>query len=323
MATLNDVAKKANVSKMTVSRVINHPEQVTDELKKLVIQAMTELNYRPNTAAKALVNNRTLVIKFFILEKMSTTEPYYMNLLTGIAKGLDKHQYSLQLVTQNNFDIGMCDGYIMTGVRQEDYKWIEGATKPVVLFGENERGYDYIDTDNEEGLSTATKHVLELGYENIVYIGMDINEKFEKSRTAGYKTVMKQSGKEPEIYHLGNHSSLAAEFVEQNWQKFKLNTAFVCSSDRLALGIERGILKMGGSIPDEYGIVGHDGVFLDQIAYPRLTTMKQPVVEMGEACARMILKKISENGVSQGNQLFHSTLVIRESTRSESLKKDI
>jgi len=64
MATLNDVAKKANVSKMTVSRVINHPEQVTDELKTLVIQAMKELNYRPNTAARALVNNRTLVIKF-------------------------------------------------------------------------------------------------------------------------------------------------------------------------------------------------------------------------------------------------------------------
>lgn len=315
MATLNDVAKKANVSKMTVSRVINHPEQVTDELKKLVIQAMKELNYRPNTAAKALVNNRTLVIKFFILEKMSTTEPYYMNLLTGIAKGLDKHQYSLQLVTQNNFDIGMCDGYIMTGVRQEDYRWIEGATKPVVLFGENDRGCDYVDTDNEEGLFVAAEHVLELGYENVVYIGIDINEQFEKSRTAGYKTAMKQYGKESTIYRFGNRSSFAAEFIEQNWQKFKPNTAFVCSSDRLALGIERGILKMGGSIPEDYGIVGHDGVFLDQIAYPRLTTMRQPVVEMGEACARMILKKISENGVPQGNQIFHSTLVKRESTR--------
>lgn len=316
MATLNDVAKKANVSKMTVSRVINHPEQVTDELKELVIQAMKELNYRPNTAAKALVNNRTLVIKLFILEKMSTTEPYYMNLLTGIAKGLDEHQYSLQLVTQNNFDLGMCDGYIMTGVRQEDYQWIKGATKPVVLFGENERGYDFVDTDNKEGLEIATRHVIELGYENIVYIGIDINESFERSRTSGYKAVMNQFDKEPYIYRFGNHSSLAADFIEENWHKFKPNTAFVCSTDRLALGIERGILNRGGAIPEAYGIVGHDGVFLDQIAYPRLTTIKQPVIEMGEACAQMILKKISENGAAQGNQLFHSTLVQRESTRS-------
>lgn len=320
MATLNDVAKKANVSKMTVSRVINHPEQVTDELKKVVIRAMKELNYRPNTAAKALVNNRTLVIKFFILEKMSTTEPYYMNLLTGIAKGLDEHQYSLQLMTKNNFDIGMCDGYIMTGVRQKDYQWINGTTKPVVLFGENDHGYDFIDTDNKEGISMATKYVLDLGYDEIVYIGIDINEKFEKSRTAGYKTVMNQFGKKTTVYRFSNHSSSAAEFIEENWVKFKPNTAFVCSTDRLALGIERGILNKGGSIPDEYGIVGHDGVFLDQIAYPRLTTVKQPVVEMGEACARMILKKISENGAAQENQMFHSTLVKRESTRSKSIK---
>lgn len=90
MVTLSDVAKKANVSKMTVSRVINHPEQVTDELKLLVFKAMKELNYRPNVAAKALARNRTQIIKLFILEEMSTVEPYYMSLLTGIARGLEK-----------------------------------------------------------------------------------------------------------------------------------------------------------------------------------------------------------------------------------------
>ena len=70
---------------MTVSRVINHPEQVTDELKELVYEAMRELDYRPNAAAKALANNRTQIIKLLILEEMDTTEPYYMFLLTGIA----------------------------------------------------------------------------------------------------------------------------------------------------------------------------------------------------------------------------------------------
>ena len=86
MVTLLDVAKKANVSKMTVSRVINHPEQVTDELRKLVEQAMDELDYHPNYVAQALVNKRTNVIKFVTLEDVDTTEPYYMNLLFGIAR---------------------------------------------------------------------------------------------------------------------------------------------------------------------------------------------------------------------------------------------
>lgn len=99
VVTLSDVAKKANVSKMTVSRVINHPEQVTAELRDMVEQAMTELNYHPNSAARALANNRTNVIKFVTLEDIDTTEPYYMNLLFGVAGGLNKQQYALSLVT--------------------------------------------------------------------------------------------------------------------------------------------------------------------------------------------------------------------------------
>ncbi|EGI5132096.1 LacI family DNA-binding transcriptional regulator, partial [Listeria monocytogenes] len=102
MATLADVAKRANVSKMTVSRVINHPDQVSDELKMLVYSAMEALEYVPNYAARALVQNRTQVIKFLILEEIDTVEPYYMNLLTGISRELDKYYYSLQLVTQRS-----------------------------------------------------------------------------------------------------------------------------------------------------------------------------------------------------------------------------
>ena len=133
IATLKDVAKKANVSKMTVSRVINHPQLVTDELKQLVYQAMEELNYRPNMAAKALAQNRTLIVKVLILEEMDATEPYYMNLLSGIAKGLDKYQYSLQLMTENTIDTGNSDGYIITGMRESDYEWIRKIDKPLIL----------------------------------------------------------------------------------------------------------------------------------------------------------------------------------------------
>lgn len=90
MTTLSDVAKKASVSKMTVSRVINHPQQVTPELRKIVEQAMEQLNYHPNSVASALAHHRTNVVKLVILEDIDTTEPYYMNLLFGIASGLGK-----------------------------------------------------------------------------------------------------------------------------------------------------------------------------------------------------------------------------------------
>ena len=315
MSTLNDVAKKANVSKMTVSRVINHPEQVTDELKELVFRAMEELSYRPNVAAKALVNNRTQIIKLFILEEMDTTEPYYMNLLMGIAQELDSRHYSLQLVTKNSFDIGSCDGYIICGMRESDYGWISGATKPVVLFGENRHGYDFVDSDNKEGVAKATQYGIDAGYENIIFIGIDVKEPFEYSRESGYITTLQKNKREPEIHRFENRSRYAAEFIEENWKIIKPNTLFICSSDRLAIGIQRGIVNMGGNIPSDFGVIGYDGVFLDQIAFPQLRTVKQPVIKMGEACAKMVLNKIEQKNASQGELLFIPELVIRGTTK--------
>lgn len=316
MVTLADVAKKANVSKMTVSRVINHPEQVTDELKELVFKAMKELNYRPNVAAKALANNRTQVIKLFILEKMDTTEPYYMNLLMGMAQELDQHQYSLQLVTKNGFDIGACDGYIITGFRGKDFEWIDKLEAPIVLFGENARGYDFVDTDNQKGTELTTEYAIQAGYQNLVFVGIDVDEAFEFSREAGYINTMQKHQKIPEIVRFENRSRYAEEYIVNHWKQLEPNTAFICASDRLALGIERGLLACGGKIPEDFGISGFDGVFLDQIASPRLLTAKQPIREMGATCVRMLLRKIEQGNAKQGFRLYEPKLVIRDSMRT-------
>ena len=87
---------------------------------------------------------------------------------------------------------------------------------------------------------------------------------------------------------------------------------FVCSSDRLALGAVRGIINAGGHLPEEFGVIGFDGVFLDQISSPKLTTIKQDIIRMGEVCGEMLLK-IEEKGASQGYRRFPE-LVIRETT---------
>lgn len=315
MPTLADVAKKANVSKMTVSRVINHPEQVTDELKELVFSAMAELDYRPNIAAKALVSNRSQIIKLFILEEIDTTEPYYMNLLMGIAKCIGKAHYSLQLVTNDAFDVGSCDGYIITGVREKDFDWIDRLEKPVVLFGENRFGYDYVDSDNHYGTAKATRYALDNGYQTIIYIGIDEDEPFELSRENGYLSIMRDQNLPSKILRFPNHSTMAENYLTENWQDFQKKTCFICSSDRLALGIVRGITKEKERIPDDFGVIGFDGVFLDQISSPKLTTVKQDIVRMGEVCGEMLLKKIAEKGESQGYRRFFPELILRETTR--------
>lgn len=314
MATLSDVAKKANVSKMTVSRVLNHPEQVTDELKQLVYKAMEELSYVPNYAARALVNNRTQVIKLLILEEMDTVEPYYMNLLTGMSRELDKNHYSLQLVTRTSLNIGKCDGIIVTGMRESDYSFIEKLTIPVVLFGENLHGYDFVDVDNKKGAYVTTKHILDLGYQQLIFMGIDEDEPFGQLREAGYLDAISEDDLEGKVIRVKNSSRAAeakvSEFLSKNDGKF----GFVCASDRIATGVIRAIQKTGKSVPEDYVVTGFDGVFLDRISSPKITTIKQPLMEMGEACARMLLKKINERNKNQGKHIFEPKLIIREST---------
>ncbi|MCO6531595.1 LacI family DNA-binding transcriptional regulator [Lactobacillus sp.] len=316
MVTLLDVAKKANVSKMTVSRVINHPEQVTDELRELVERAMQELNYQPNYVAQALVNNRTNVVKFVTLEDIDTTEPYYMNLLFGIAQGLSKKQYAIQLVTdRKQIKEGNFDGYLITGARSSDYSLFDELTKPFVLFGENHRGFDFVDNNNQLGGEIATKYALSRLYRNVIFIGIDVREPFEVSRETGYVNTLQQNKLIPQIYRIPNHSHAAQKIIKENFGKFQHDTCFVCASDRIAIGVVRQLMNEGAKVPEDFGVIGYDGVFLDQVSNLKLTTVKQPIFAMGELLAKMLLQKIEQDGSPQGEAMLKPKLIRRQSTR--------
>ncbi|RMW42590.1 LacI family DNA-binding transcriptional regulator [Lactiplantibacillus pentosus] len=318
MITLNDVAKKANVSKMTVSRVINHPDQVRPELRELILDVMAQLNYQPNAAARALVGRRTRVIKLTIFEDMDTTEPYYMMLLAGISNELNQHQYALQIATRNSFQNGECDGYILTGIRQTDYAWVSRLTQPVVFFGSNRQGYDYVDTDNYQAVQESTKYAVETGYTHLVFIGIAVAEPFELDRERGFREYVTTHHISAPIIRLENHSHTATAYVKAHWRNFPRNTAFVCASDRLAIGVETAIISEGGQVPTEYGVIGFDGVLLNQIATKRLTTMQQPLEAMGRAAARLLLANINHGDTPRRDQekvIINSRLSVAESTR--------
>ncbi|MDO4912772.1 MAG: LacI family DNA-binding transcriptional regulator [Lactobacillus sp.] len=316
MVTLSDVAKAANVSKMTVSRVINHPELVAPELQELVKKAMDELNYRPNSVARALVNNRTNVVKFVTLEDIDTTEPYYMNLLFGVAQGLTSKQYAIQLVTDlSQIDATPDDGLIITGARHSDYPELKKIKKPFILFGENHENIDFVDNDNEYGTRVASEYALKQGYENIVFIGLNVKEPFEYSREAGYMSVVQSNLLTPQIYRTTNHSSASKQLVLDQWDEIKPNTCFICASDRIALGVSLAIREKGMKLPEEYGVIGYDGVFLDQVAHPKLTTVKQDIFEMGQLLAEKLLHKIDQHGQNIGSCMIKPKLIIRNSTK--------
>ncbi|MDK6809879.1 LacI family DNA-binding transcriptional regulator [Ligilactobacillus agilis] len=315
MVTLADVAKEAHVSKMTVSRVINHPEKVTKELQKIVFEAMAKLDYQPNLAARALASHKTRIIKLFILEEMTVVEPYYMTLLVGISKQLEKHGYTLQVTPKLELNPGLCDGYIITGLRELDYSKLAAFHKPLILFGDNRHGYDFVDNDNYEGLRLATHYALKCGYEHLVYVGTDIEEPFELKRRQGYLDVLAESKLASELYFCANHSHVAANLIKAKVAQWQANTCFICASDRIALGVSRALKASGKAVGEDFGVIGHDGVFLDQVG--DLTTIKQPILEMGQALVEILLAKINGQDSSNYQRIYKSKLVVRTSTRKE------
>ncbi|HEM3716464.1 TPA: LacI family DNA-binding transcriptional regulator [Streptococcus suis] len=313
MTTLADVARLANVSKMTVSRVINHPEQVTRELRLLVTKAMEELNYKPNVVAKALAQQRTLIVQVVILEKMDVVEPYYIDLLRGIAAELNQRNYTLQLVTDAKLVTDQCDGYIITGARKSDFPWLKGLGKPLILFGENSEGLPFVDSDNKEATRLATEFALSKGYEQVFFVGIDLPESFEERREEGYKKAMKD--RESRLYRLANHSRVAEDFI-RNLDDLPDKTCFVCASDRLALGITRGLQAIGKSIPQDVGVIGFDGFFIDRISNPRLTTMKQPIQKMGEVSVKRLMALLDGQILASQGYYCQASLIERETTPS-------
>ena len=259
MTTLSDVAKEANVSKMTVSRVINHPEQVTPELRAMVEKAMEKLNYHPNSIAQALVNNRTNVVKFVTLEDIDTTEPYYMNLLFGFARGLNTKQYAMQLVTDpNQIEKEHADGYLITGARNKDYELLDKLDKPFVLFGENHRGYDFVDSDNQLAEKMATQYALDRLYKHIIFIGIDLKEPFEYSREAGYINTLQQHQLIPQIFRVSNHSHAAQDVIHEHFKEFKKDYPNVIIE--LHQGYYREIEQWVEKDVVDFGITNIDGI---------------------------------------------------------------
>lgn len=126
---------------------------------------------------------------------------------------------------------------------------------------------------------------------------------------------MQKNKKIPQIYRIANRSHAAQKIIKDNFDKFPKDTCFICASDRIATGVVRQLLNEKAKVPDDFGVIGYDGVFLDQVSNLKLTTVKQPIFEMGELLANMLLQKIDQKGLPQGEALLKPTLVRRESTR--------
>lgn len=310
MATLKDVAKAAGVSPITVSRVVNDPESVKEATKLRVQEAMKELRYVPNLAARSLAANRVGVIDVYIPEHISLSNPFVMYLIAGISDTLSRRMYSF-LILRDRSREHLCDGYIVTGLVRNEVEAFEAYAaerdRPIVLFGHTEsEGIDCVDVDNVKGSRMGVTHLLEAGHRKIAMINVAEDKDYTDDRLAGYVEALENAGipyDEQRVVYVPNSSEGGARAVRKLLGQSEF-TAVFCATDTIGVGAAAELGRLGYAVPEDVSLLGFDGLGHNLLASPALTSIEQPVYEIGMMLAKTLLDKLD------GKKVQHNRLVM-------------
>ncbi|MFC5453179.1 LacI family DNA-binding transcriptional regulator [Paenibacillus aestuarii] len=323
-----DVAKKSGLSVVTVSRVINQAGTVREKNRQKVLQAMKELDYRPNAAARSLARGKTGIIGLAI----TTLHDSFMDaVVKEINERLTARGYFLALAIspevfssfeQSLFQEDRVDGVILLSPVHEDSVVMELKKKklPFILL-DNQHVHASVSSvlvDNFKGGYEATKHLIELGHTEIAHIrGRNLFlSSIERER--GFVMAMQEAGLDPSWIEEGDFSITSGYQAVSRWmQAGRRPSAVFAADDLTAFGVIDAYKNHGFQVPRDLSIVGFDDQIYSSEFRPMLTTVRQPAEQMGKHAVEMLLKRIDGETKRNATVVLEPELIIRESTRSK------
>jgi len=331
MATQQDVARRARVSYMTVSRVVNNRPNVSQKTRERVLKAIRELSYHPNAAARALSAGQTKNIgMIFPPEEYILARPYFTELSVKLEQNLSSRGYHLFLgsIKKDSGDPELhrliaerkVDGLIIFAPSVDDpnVRLLAAENVAFVAVHGRSRGaqYSYVDTDNTAGMKLILDHVTGLGHRRIAFVCGRLQEINAQERLVTYRKFLTSRGigyDEQMVFH-GDWS------LESGYDAFialhgkdQRPTAIVFSNDQMALGGIKAAHDQGVSLPREVSITGYDDIQYASFSLPSLTTIRQPTNDIARIAVDLILERIP-NGKPCKRIVLEPQLIIRSST---------
>ncbi len=333
---LEEIGRLAGVSRSTVSRVVNGSPNVSPEVRERVEAVIAETGYRPHAAARSLASNRTGVFGLVVPSAAETLfdDPYFGRLILGVTSATNAMQTTLALFLFNQesdensiipqvVNPGLVDGVIVTATQMGDplISQLQQATMPFVIVGRPDDGRSMfsVDADNRGGARMAARHLAELGRTRIGLISPPSNSTAGLDRRNGFLEGLAEAGLRIDgLIAEGNwteESGRAAMETLLASPASRPDAVFV-GSDRMAVGALRAIQEAGLSCPDDIALVSFDGILPPDQTMPRLTSVAQPVAEVGERAARLLASIVDSTVTTAEHIVFPTRLVIRESCGS-------
>lgn len=328
MVTIRDVAKKANVSVATVSRVLNGKGYVSEKTKKNVLSIIEELNYRPNNVARTLFHGKSKMIALFIPD---IGNPFFPELARAVEDVTNKYDYTLVLCNtdQNlykeleyieSLQQKSIDGIIIVSSELIEDS-MEDINVPVVAVDRKfSEQITSVTVNNYEGAKIAVTHLLQNGCKKIAHITGPKNIITNIERLQGYlDTVSHLDWFHEKLIVNGEYNRQIAYTVARKLltENPSIDGIFA-GNDLMAVGALKAAEHLSISVPNELSIIGFDGIEMSEVTSPSLTTMEQPIYEIGKKTAELLISKIKGSNTKTQSYVFDTKLVERESTKKYS-----
>ena len=331
--TLEAVASLAGVSRSTVSRVINGSPRVSERARAAVEDAIKRLGYVPNRAARSLVTRRTNTVALVVPEAQSRffSEPFFGGIVRGVSQALADSPFQLVLSMphgtrqserfQRYVMGGHADGVLIVSFHASDVllQTLLASRVPIVLGGRpvTDLGVSYDDADNRGGAQLAAHHLLERGRTTVATITGPTDMAAGLDRLQGYRDALAGAGHEPDpsLEEIGDFSQDSGHRAMQALLRRRPDLdAVFAASDLMAAGALRVLAAAGRRVPEDVAVVGFDDSDAALLATPPLTTVRQPMEDMGRRMATMLLERITGGNDEPTQVVVDTELVIRSTT---------
>jgi LacI family transcriptional regulator len=328
--SLEDIARIVGVSKSTVSRVVNNHPNVSQQTRERVLAAIREHNFYPNTAARALVTQRTHVLSVIIPQALSSTftDPYFPALIQSISVTASQHDYAIMLwignteeeeerflgrIISNRFS----DGVLVASAIDGDplIRTLTESEIPFVLIGPPQTGVTHwVDVDNLTSGRMAVDHLIKLGYRRIATITGPLNMGAAQHRLRGYREALQdaQIPVDERLIASGNFDESSGYRAMRQLLEVGVDAVFA-ASDTMAMGALRAISEANLCVPGDVAVVGHDDLPFAANTTPPLTTVHQPVSDLGSSAADLLIRLVEGTLNGQESISLSAHLVIRGS----------
>ncbi|MDD5468784.1 MAG: LacI family DNA-binding transcriptional regulator [Anaerolineales bacterium] len=327
--TIKDVAKHAGVSPATAARVVGGYGYVAEETRRKVQEAVRVLGYRPNTIARSMVTKSTRTIGVVITD---ITNPFFAQLVRSIEEVAWQRGYTLILANTdedsqreqavlNALLEKRVDAFILVPASSQSLPHLHDLVRqeaPVVLVDRAVEGLavDMVMVDNEAGAYQAVRHLIDLGHRRIGIVLDKLDITTNKERLKGYRRALQESGLSAEAVPIQSchyTSQSAYQVVNRMLGEPGQPTALFTANNFMTIGALKAVQEAGLRVPEDIALVGFDDLEWTQLNAPQLTIVAQPVTQMGEIAAQIIISRLQGGSAPPMEIRLKTTFIVRTS----------